>query len=90
VQRGALSVCAARIWSGAICWCPGFLPMAQQPIILTDQIVPPPALVRASLETLPTIIRAQGERAGRFFALASRFFQTERCGWRSCAPPSGC
>jgi len=29
--------------------------MAQQPIILTDQIIPPPALVRAGLETLPTV-----------------------------------
>ncbi len=41
--------------------------MAKQPIILTDQIIPPPALVRAGLETLPTIIRAQGERASRRF-----------------------
>jgi hypothetical protein len=42
--------------------------MAKQPIILTEQIVPPSALVRAGLETmLPTIIRAQGERAGRRF-----------------------
>jgi len=30
--------------------------MAKQPILLTDQIVPPPALVRAGLETLPVII----------------------------------
>src|SRR5215472_10526403 len=30
--------------------------MAKQPILLTDQIVPPPALVRAELETLPAII----------------------------------
>ena len=41
--------------------------MAKEPIILTDQIIPPPALVRAGLETLPAIIRAQGERAGRRF-----------------------
>ena len=41
--------------------------MAKEPIILTDQIIPPPALVRAGLETLPTIIRAQGERASRRF-----------------------
>jgi len=34
---------------------------------LTDQIIAPPALVRAGLETLPAIIRAQGERAGRRF-----------------------
>src|SRR5438876_2213251 len=41
--------------------------MAKQPIILSDQILPPPALVRAGLESLPAIIRAQGERAGRRF-----------------------
>ena len=36
-------------------------------ILLTDEIVPPPALVRDGLETLPVIIRAQGERASRRF-----------------------
>jgi site-specific recombinase XerD len=41
--------------------------MAKQPILLTDEIVPPPALVRAGLEALPAIIRAQGERASRRF-----------------------
>ena len=41
--------------------------MAKEPIILTDQIVPPRALVRAGLETLPTIIRAQGECVSRRF-----------------------
>ena len=41
--------------------------MAKQPIILTDQIIPPPALVRAGLEMLPAEIAAQGERAGRRF-----------------------
>ncbi len=41
--------------------------MPKQPILLTDEIVPPPALVRAGLETLPVIIRAQGERASRRF-----------------------
>jgi integrase/recombinase XerD len=39
----------------------------KQPIILTDEIVPPPALIRAGLDTLPSIIRAQGERASRRF-----------------------
>jgi integrase/recombinase XerD len=34
---------------------------------LTDQIVPPLALVRAGLDALPAIIRAQGERASRRF-----------------------
>jgi len=33
--------------------------MAKQPIILTEQIIPPPALVRAGLEALPAIIRPQ-------------------------------
>jgi integrase/recombinase XerD len=41
--------------------------MPKAPILLTDEIVPPPALVRAGLETLPVIIRAQGERASRRF-----------------------
>ena len=41
--------------------------MRKQPIILTDEIVPPPALVRAGLDALPAIIRAQGERASRRF-----------------------
>jgi hypothetical protein len=37
------------------------------PILLTDEIVPPPALVRAGLEVLPAIIRARGERTSRRF-----------------------
>jgi hypothetical protein len=41
--------------------------MAKQPIILSEEIIPPPALVRAGLEGLPAIIRAQGEHAGRRF-----------------------
>src|ERR1700746_2321077 len=41
--------------------------MAKQPIILSEEIIPPPALVRAGLESLPAIIRAQGERAARRF-----------------------
>jgi integrase/recombinase XerD len=41
--------------------------MAKPPILLTDEIVPPPALVRAGLEALPAIIRAQGERTSRRF-----------------------
>jgi integrase/recombinase XerD len=41
--------------------------LPKQPILLTDEIVPPPALVRAGLHTLPVIIRAQGERASRRF-----------------------
>jgi hypothetical protein len=45
----------------------GWGPMAKQPIILSDQIIPPPALVRAGLEMLPAAITAQGERAGRRF-----------------------
>ena len=39
----------------------------KQPIILTDEIVPPPALIRAGLDALPSIIRAQGERTSRRF-----------------------
>jgi hypothetical protein len=47
--------------------------MAKQPIILSDEIIPPPALVRAGLETLPAIIRAQGERAGRRFIASTPY-----------------
>ena len=36
-------------------------------ILLTEALTPPPALVRAGLETLPAIIRNRGERASRRF-----------------------
>jgi hypothetical protein len=39
----------------------------KQPIFLTDEIVPPPALIRAGLDALPASVRAQGERASRRF-----------------------
>jgi hypothetical protein len=41
--------------------------VASKQAILTDEIVPPPALIRAGLVALPSIIRAQGERASRRF-----------------------
>jgi site-specific recombinase XerD len=41
--------------------------MPQPSILLTDEIVAPPALVRAGLEALPAIIRANGERTSRRF-----------------------
>jgi integrase/recombinase XerD len=41
--------------------------LPKHPILLTDEVVPPPTLVRVGLETLPVIIRAQGERASRRF-----------------------
>jgi integrase/recombinase XerD len=41
--------------------------VARQPIVLTEEIVPPPALVRAGLEALPAMVRAAGERASRRF-----------------------
>ncbi|MBV8774959.1 MAG: site-specific integrase, partial [Deltaproteobacteria bacterium] len=41
--------------------------MAKEPIILSEEIIPPPALVRAGLESLPAAILAHGERAGRRF-----------------------
>src|SRR6266849_2688061 len=37
------------------------------PILLTDEIKPPPALIHAGIEALPAIVRAQGERASRRF-----------------------
>jgi integrase/recombinase XerD len=41
--------------------------MAQDPIVLSDEIRMPPALVRAGILGLPAAIAAQGERAGRRF-----------------------
>src|SRR5215468_9341424 len=41
--------------------------MGKEPVILTEEIIPPPALVRAGLQVLPAMIRAQGERASRRF-----------------------
>jgi integrase/recombinase XerD len=37
------------------------------PILLTEALTPPPALVRAGLDALPAIIRDRGERASRRF-----------------------
>ena len=50
--------------------------MGRQPIILTDAIAPPPALIRAGLDALPAIVRAQGERASRRFI---EFFTATIC-----------
>ncbi len=41
--------------------------MAQDTIVLTDEIRMPPALIRAGIAGLPAAIAAQGERAGRRF-----------------------
>jgi integrase/recombinase XerD len=41
----------------------GWGPDGQTTDHLSEEIIPPPALVRAGLESLPAIIRAQGERA---------------------------
>ncbi|MGO9057668.1 MAG: tyrosine-type recombinase/integrase [Candidatus Binataceae bacterium] len=41
--------------------------MSEEPIILTDEIRLPPALIRAGVGALPAAIAAQGERAGRRF-----------------------
>jgi hypothetical protein len=49
--------------------------MAKQSIILSEEIIPPPALVRASLDALPAIVRARGERASRRFI---EFFTARR------------
>jgi hypothetical protein len=37
------------------------------PILRIDEIVPLPALLRAGIEALPAIVRAQGEHASRRF-----------------------
>ena len=41
--------------------------MSKEPIIPSDEIAPPPALVRAGMDALPAAIAVQGERAGRRF-----------------------
>jgi hypothetical protein len=41
--------------------------MAKQPTVLSDEIMPPLALVRAGIEALLAIIRACGERTSRRF-----------------------
>ena len=41
--------------------------MPKSQILLTDEIVQPPALVRAGLEELPAITGATGQRASRRF-----------------------
>lgn len=55
--------------------------MAKQPILPTEKVTPPPALVRADLEKLPAIIRAQGERTSRRFI---EFFTASmrNCNWK--------
>jgi hypothetical protein len=39
--------------------------MAKEPIILSNEIAPMPALVRAGMDTLPAAILAHGERTAR-------------------------
>ena len=39
----------------------------KRPFLLTDEIIPPPALTHAGMEALPAIVRAGGERASRRF-----------------------
>src|SRR5260370_565988 len=41
--------------------------MPKPPILLTEALTPPPALVRAGLAALPAIIRDRGERTSRRF-----------------------
>ena len=41
--------------------------MPKPPILLTDEIKPTPALIRAGIDVLPAIVRAHGERASRRF-----------------------
>jgi hypothetical protein len=41
--------------------------MATEPIVLTHQIKPTPALVRAGMDSLPATILAHGERTSRRF-----------------------
>jgi hypothetical protein len=58
--------------------------MRKQPILLTEEIVPPPALVRAGLEALPLIFRARGERASRrFIEFFTASIHNRTRGWRT-------
>ncbi len=41
--------------------------MAKEPIVLTNEIAPTPALIRAGMDALPAAIIAHGERASRRF-----------------------
>ncbi len=44
--------------------------MPKAPILLTDEIKPPPALIRAGIEALPAIVRAQ-QCDNCFFAITA-------------------
>jgi hypothetical protein len=56
--------------------------MTKEPIILTNEIAPTPALVRAGMEALPVAILAHGERTSRRFvefftaSIRNRFTRT--------------
>jgi hypothetical protein len=56
--------------------------MPKPPILLTEALTPPPALVRAGLDVLPAIIRDRGERTSRrfieFFTASIRNRNTRR------------
>lgn len=41
--------------------------MEQGPILLTNEVAPPPVLIRAGMGALPSSILSCGERAGRRF-----------------------
>jgi hypothetical protein len=41
--------------------------MPKRPMLLTEALTPPPALVRAELESLPAIIRGRRERVSHRF-----------------------
>jgi hypothetical protein len=57
--------------------------MPKSSILLTDEIVPPPALVRAGLEALPAIIRTYGEHARRrFIEFFTASIRTATLGWQ--------
>jgi hypothetical protein len=44
--------------------------MAKQPIVLTDEIAPPPALVRAGFDALPVSRQRRAEQRPRPFRIA--------------------
>ena len=60
---------------------------SKQPIILTDEILAPPALIRAGLDALPSIIRAQANAPAAASSSSSPpTSATAISAWRTHAP----
>jgi hypothetical protein len=64
--------------------------MPKPPILLTEEIVPPPALIRGGVEALPAIIRARGERAKPPLHRILYCHHPQTLGWRTRAAKQVC